>query len=44
MAANEKLAKTFGLKGEPTKDPEFSTYAPLVDVAQSVGVDLEDLR
>ncbi|HEY9356119.1 MAG TPA: phosphate/phosphite/phosphonate ABC transporter substrate-binding protein [Arthrobacter sp.] len=44
MAANEKLAKTFGLKGEPIKDPEFSTYAPLVDVAQSVGVDLEDLR
>ena len=44
MAANEKLAKTFGLKGEPTKDPEFSIYAPLVDVAQSVGVDLEDLR
>lgn len=44
MASNEKLAKTFGLKGEPTPDPEFSTYAPLVDVAQSIGVDLEDLR
>ena len=44
MAGNEKIAKTLGLKGEPTQDPEFSTYAPLVDVAQSVGVDLEDLR
>ncbi|UVJ40552.1 phosphate/phosphite/phosphonate ABC transporter substrate-binding protein [Arthrobacter sp. CJ23] len=44
MAGNAKLVKTFGLKGEPAKDPEFSTYAPLVDVAQSIGVDLKDLR
>jgi phosphonate transport system substrate-binding protein len=44
MASNEKVAKTLGLTGEPTADPGFSTYAPLVDVAQSVGVDLEDLR
>lgn len=44
MTANEKLTKIFGLKGEPTKDPEFATYAPLVEVAESVGVDLEDLR
>jgi phosphonate transport system substrate-binding protein len=44
MAGNEKITKTLGLKGEPAQDPEFSTYAPLVDVAQSVGVDLEDLR
>lgn len=44
MAGNEKVAKTLGLTGEPNTDPEFSTYAPLVDVAESVGVDLEDLR
>lgn len=44
MAGNAKVAKTLGLAGEPTADPEFSTYAPLVDVAQSIGVDLEDLR
>ena len=44
MAGNPKVAKTLGLTGEPTADPEFRTYAPLVDVAQSIGVDLEDLR
>ena len=44
MAGNEKVAKTLGLTGEPTADPEFSTYKPLVKVAESVGVDLEDLR
>jgi phosphonate transport system substrate-binding protein len=44
MAGNEKIAKTLGLTGEPAVDPEFSTYEPLVKVAESVGVDLEDLR
>ncbi|MGP0223604.1 phosphate/phosphite/phosphonate ABC transporter substrate-binding protein [Paenarthrobacter sp. NCHU4564] len=44
MAGNAAIAKTLGLSGEPVKDPEFSTYAPLVDVAESIGVDLEDLR
>lgn len=44
MAGNEKIVKTFGIKGEPTMDPEFSSYASLVDVAESIGVDLKDLR
>lgn len=44
MMADEKIAKTLGLKGEPAVDPEFSTYAPLVDVAESIGVNLQDLR
>ncbi|WP_120521463.1 phosphate/phosphite/phosphonate ABC transporter substrate-binding protein [Arthrobacter celericrescens] len=44
MAADEKIAKTLGLKGTPTEDPEFSTYEPLVNVAESIGVDIEDLR
>ncbi|ASN19287.1 hypothetical protein CGK93_05980 [Arthrobacter sp. YN] len=44
MTGNEKVSKTFGITGEPTADPEFSTYAPLVDVAESIGVDLQDLR
>jgi phosphonate transport system substrate-binding protein len=44
MAGNAKIAKTLGLTGEPTADPAFSTYEPLVKVAESVGVDLEDLR
>ncbi|MFJ4030241.1 phosphate/phosphite/phosphonate ABC transporter substrate-binding protein [Paenarthrobacter sp. NPDC089989] len=44
MAGNAQITKTLGLSGEPTADPEFSTYAPLVDVAESIGVDLEDLR
>lgn len=44
MAGNEKIAKTFGITGQPTADPDFNTYAPLVDVAESIGVDLQDLR
>ncbi|OFI37669.1 hypothetical protein BIU82_07270 [Arthrobacter sp. SW1] len=44
MAGNEKVAKTMGLKGEPAMDPEFSVYEPLTNVAESIGVNLKDLR
>ncbi len=44
MAANEGVAKTMGLKGEPVADPEFSTYEPLTKIAESIGVAFKDLR